>query len=814
MNASFEGAVAWAHRRRVLVFAGAAVLLAFSLSGLRHITFDANVLRLLPAHGEAIPAFHVFLEQFGTLDDLYVVFTAPESVAIDEYDAEIERWVAALRALPHLTRVDSGQVDGSRDWSWLLDRELLLLQGTALDTAVARLQPTAMPATLASTRELLTIPSADVAAMVRDDPLGFHELVRRQFGPQSVLPLGTAGDGYVSADGRQRLIVARPTQPPYDADFSRELFDRLDEVARSHATPADDDADPRPPLDVTFAGGHRIAVEAESVVKRESVINAVGSLALILPMLFVVFRSAWLVVIGALPSAVALLVVLGMMGLASVTLSAAATGASAMLFGLGIDGVVLLYVAHHHAVAEGRDPEAAIRAIGGPAASMLLGMWTTAATFLGLLVVDFPSLEQLGLLIGLSMIVCGVLTLLLVPASLPSHPPRRLPRSLALPRLASFVAQHRLRIVVAAAFATLVLGYFATTLRVDVTLDRLRAVTTGARLVEDVTRAFGLPSEVFVVLARGSDLERLLGDNEHFVTQLRRQAPAMPLQAPTALLPSTPTQVDRLRKVQAGVHDLSTVRTALERAALDAGFRADSFAPFLARLPRLVNPGSMITYEGFAEHGLQDVVDRFVRKTDAGWLLATYAFPSTDGDLAALRAAAAGAGSGMVLTGLPIVNEELSARFVPQFVAGLALGTVIVLISIVATFKDLRLSLLTLVPTVLGLVWAAGLLGLVRAELDLFSVFAVITFIGIGVDYGIHLVHRYRERGDAATAIAELAPVILVAGGITLFGYSTLIASSYPPLRSIGIVSAVSVVTLVIASVFVLPALLSPPRSE
>ena len=49
------------------------------------------------------------------------------------------------------------------------------------------------------------------------------------------------------------------------------------------------------------------------------------------------------------------------------------------------------------------------------------------------------------------------------------------------------------------------------------------------------------------------------------------------------------------------------------------------------------------------------------------------------------------------------------------------------------------------------------------------------TFVGIGVDYGIHLVHRYRERGDARPAIAELAPVILVAGAITLLGYGTLV---------------------------------------
>jgi len=80
------------------------------------------------------------------------------------------------------------------------------------------------------------------------------------------------------------------------------------------------------------------------------------------------------------------------------------------------------------------------------------------------------------------------------------------------------------------------------------------------------------------------------------------------------------------------------------------------------------------------------------------------------------------------------------------------------------------------------------------------------------VDYGIHLVHRYQERGDAERATAELAPVILVAAAITLLGYGTLVNSSYPPLRSIGVVSAVTVVTLSLASVLVLPAMLISER--
>ena len=59
-----------------------------------------------------------------------------------------------------------------------------------------------------------------------------------------------------------------------------------------------------------------------------------------------------------------------------------------MLFGLGVDGVVLLYVAHRLALADGQGDIPS--ALAGPSTSMLLGMWTTAATFYGLMFVDFP----------------------------------------------------------------------------------------------------------------------------------------------------------------------------------------------------------------------------------------------------------------------------------------------------------------------------------------------------------------------------------------------------------------------------------------
>jgi len=138
-----------------------------------------------------------------------------------------------------------------------------------------------------------------------------------------------------------------------------------------------------------------------------------------------------------------------------------------------------------------------------------------------------------------------------------------------------------------------------------------------------------------------------------------------------------------------------------------------------------------------------------------------------------------------------------------------AMISFIVILLVVGTFRDGRLSLFALLPTAVGLVWTAGILALAGMKLDLFAIFAVVTFVGIGVDYGVHLVHRYQERGDATQATSELAPVILVAAAITMFGYATLVTSSYAPLRSIGVVSTVSVIALAAASVLMLPALLA-----
>lgn len=818
MEALISVVVAAASRRRGVVLAAVLVVIALSIGGARRVSFDADVLSLLPRDGDVVPAFREYLSRFGNVDQLYVVFTAPPTHAVGEYAEEIDDWVDRLRHAAEIGHVDAGIADGSRNYAWLADHQLLLLDGARIDKALARLSAEGMNAAVAARRELLTLPSTQMADLVRQDPIGLTDLLAEAIGGTvPALSASVATRGYISTDGRQRLVTARPVRPPYDSAFSRALDARLRaiaaEVEAGDAARAVDRDELLPPLTVAFAGGHRIALETEAVVRRESIWNTVGSLALILPLLFVAFRSVWLVLVGPLPSGLSLLIVLGILGVTGTTLSAAAAGSAAMLFGLGIDGVVLLYVAHRQVAASGISERDHGRVLAGPSSSMLLGMWTTAATFYGLAFVDFPSLQQLGLLVGHAMVACGLLTLVLVPALFPRSASPRDRRSLTAPRLAAWVARRRSWVLVSAALITALLAVAASRVRINPTLDRLHSVTPSAQLERTLATTFGLPQDVYIALSEGSTLEPLLEADERLAARVARELPALPMQAASKLLPSQASQALAAQRIQDAQLSPEDVGANLIRVSESAGFRRDAFDAFAERLPRLLDPHRRLTFDGFETHGLGDLIRQFVVRDDGGWHVATYFFPTDERSVATLEALVRDAGPSTRLTGLPLVNRELGQRFLPQFVKGLAIGTTVVVLLVWLAFRVWRLALYALLPTIVGLIWAAGILGLARVELDLFALFAVVTFIGIGVDYGIHLVHRFQERGDAVQAVAELAPVILVAAAITLLGYGTLLNSTYPPLRSIGMVSIVSALTLSVSSVLLLPALLMTSRT-
>ena len=113
-----------------------------------------------------------------------------------------------------------------------------------------------------------------------------------------------------------------------------------------------------------------------------------------------------------------------------------------------------------------------------------------------------------------------------------------------------------------------------------------------------------------------------------------------------------------------------------------------------------------------------------------------------------------------------------------------------------------------------------GVLGLtgVHFEMGTASVIAIGT--GIGADYAIYVIYRFREelaeRGDLAEA---LRVTLLTSGRAVLFvamsiasGFATLAPSAFPGLRTFGLIMPLTMLASALAAVFVLPALLAQTR--
>ena len=802
-------------RRRALGVGVAAVLLTLvGVVLVSRVTFDANILRLLPRDSPAVQSFRTFLEDFGSLDHLYVVFESADGVG--EHTDFVNAYVSALRGAPEIESVDSQLLEPDRDWTYVSDRVLFLLGPADAATAMRRFQPPLLDAEIAHARDLLSMPSPEVKAYVQHDPLGLLGVLRTRLEQQKgAIAFDPTQEGYVSRDGHSRLVIAKPRGAPFDSDFCKALFARLAEVERTARVAVGAASDNTSRVTVQAAGAYRVSLEAEALIRHEGITNSVGSLVILLLIVFAIFRTPWVLLFGMVPLALAALLSLGINGVLHGSLSPATSGSAGMLFGLGIDGVVLLYIRYLEEREAGLAPLDATRRMASTASSVVLAQVTSVATFFALLVLDFPTLQDLGGLVGLGMLLVCPLTLVLLPALLPRSQTAARRRSPSAPWLGRVVSNYSGPIVWISLVATVVLAAASRGLHIDTRIERLQAHTQGADVEHVIAERFSLPMDVLLALNENERLEPLIDADQRLGVQLARYDPSITASGIGLLLPAAGAQAEVADAIRASGQTAISLERDVRAAGERAGFRPDTFAPFFERLPRIIDPAQRITYEGLMAHGLGPVVSRFLVQRDGRYVALTYLYPQQAVDIAGLQQIVRDVDPRLRLTGLSVVNHDMAQRFMPEFLKGMTIGVIAVALLLYGVFRSVRYTLLALLPTAVGFIWSAGLLALFRIELDLFSLFAAVTSIGIAVDYGIYVLYRYAAEGAGRMedVLTRTGAAIMIACLAALVGFGTLINSSYGPLRTFGIVSIVTLTCCVTAALLFLPSVILQMRS-
>ncbi len=166
---------------------------------------------------------------------------------------------------------------------------------------------------------------------------------------------------------------------------------------------------------------------------------------------------------------------------------------------------------------------------------------------------------------------------------------------------------------------------------------------------------------------------------------------------------------------------------------------------------------------------------------------------------------------------IALITEELADSQV--YSVGLVVAAALAILVLYFGLSHSRpvLGLITILPIMVTLSWLLGAMWVFGISYNMGTALMVVLTIGIGVDYTIHLTHRFLEEEKGAERVADAVRESMVTTGgallasalTTALGLLVLVFSPLAPMQELGILAAVTILLGLVATFTVLPPLLA-----
>ncbi len=524
-----------------------------------------------------------------------------------------------------------------------------------------------------------------------------------------------------------------------------------------------------------------------------------------------------------------------------------------MFFGLGVDFAVHYSLRAREAAgtsAPGQAQKTAARDIG-PA--LALCMVTSSLAFLAFLPTDYLALGELGIISAGGMAIAFLLTVTLLPAiyaffGLPAEAdPASARNREGVTPAGLFIRPGRVLLV--AALLGLLAGWLARDLRFDYSVLALRDVESEAMATLLDLQDAGVTTDysINVMVDPAEDLEMLASA----LDALRESGPVL---SPASVVPT-----DQRQKAEALAELARLLETIGPVLPADADFAEEALREALAYLDEVrgeVSREDRARFEAFAR-GLQTVVDDPERLAQLNRALEValtrelgdlrriveaqpFAFEALPADLRArlvapdgtrlLTVAPAGAIDDRAATdafidavmavtpavaGRAIVEWGVGSVAARSFVEAVLLAVSAISVLLVVYFRGLVLPLVVLTPLVLSTLMTFAVIESTPLTLNMANILVVPLIFGLGVDTGIHVVHRFSAlqaagaEGVATLLRSSTARAVLISGLTTIGTFISLSFSPHAGAASVGILLTVAIGFMLLSTFLVVPALLA-----
>jgi predicted RND superfamily exporter protein len=145
-----------------------------------------------------------------------------------------------------------------------------------------------------------------------------------------------------------------------------------------------------------------------------------------------------------------------------------------------------------------------------------------------------------------------------------------------------------------------------------------------------------------------------------------------------------------------------------------------------------------------------------------------------------------------------------------EAVTSIAAVLTCIIIMLILVYRNFASVAMTVMPILVGMILMFGIMGAFGIKLNIFNMIVLPTVLGIGVDNAIHILHRYKEEGrhNVLYALRTTGGAAFMTTLTTMLGFAGMLSASNEGLKSLGLVACIGLVSCMVASLTIFPALL------
>ncbi|MCD4819973.1 MAG: MMPL family transporter [Candidatus Cloacimonetes bacterium] len=162
------------------------------------------------------------------------------------------------------------------------------------------------------------------------------------------------------------------------------------------------------------------------------------------------------------------------------------------------------------------------------------------------------------------------------------------------------------------------------------------------------------------------------------------------------------------------------------------------------------------------------------------------------------------------ITGMPLVFYVLIDIVGQDGAKAAIFAIIIIFLLLLLDFRNFKFALIAMVPLVSGAIWMIGIMQLLGLKLTLLNVMGLPLILGIGVDDGVHILHRYsvEKKGNISRVFTSTGRAVLITSLTTMLAFGSLKFATYRGLGSLGIALFIGVGACFVVTITLLPAIL------